>query len=100
MKRIVWEPGARADLRRIDQPHAIELLRKIAEYATTGHGEVRNLADDKLERYRLRVGDWRILFRLEKNSVLRIWSVVDRKDPIRALGWDLLRAYPFRLRDY
>jgi mRNA-degrading endonuclease RelE of RelBE toxin-antitoxin system len=36
-----------------------------------------------LGRYRLRVGDWRILFRIEKANLIHILSVENRKDAYR-----------------
>ncbi len=72
MKRIAWEPAAQADVRRIEQKQAIELLHALADFVRTGHGDVRKLMDDRLGRYRLRLGDWRIP-----------WSVENRKDAYR-----------------
>ena len=83
MKRFAWEPAARADLRRIEQKQAIQILRALSDFSESGNGEVKKLDGDTLGRYRLRVGDWRILFRLEKADQIRILSVENRKDAYR-----------------
>jgi mRNA-degrading endonuclease RelE of RelBE toxin-antitoxin system len=55
----------------------------LSNFSESGNGDVKKLVGDTLGRYRLRVGDWRILFRLEKASLIRIWSVENRKDAYR-----------------
>lgn len=80
MKRFAWEPAAKADVRRIKQRQALEILRALAAFARTNRGDVRKLVDDAHGRYRLRVGDWRILFGYETGNAIRIWSVQNRKD--------------------
>ena len=82
MKDFLWEPAARDDLRRIEQAQALWILRQLTQFAETGKGDLRKLVDDKLGRYRLRIGDWRILFRLEQDAI-HIFSVVNRKDAYR-----------------
>ena len=37
-KRIVWTEQARADLRQIEQPIALQILKTLARYAHTGAG--------------------------------------------------------------
>ena len=83
MKRFAWEPAARADLRRIEQKQAIQILHALSDFSKTGNGDVKKLVGDTLGRYRLRVGDWRILFRFEKANMIRILSVENRKDAYR-----------------
>ena len=77
MKRIAWEPPARADLRRIKQPQAL------TRFARGQGGEVKKLTDDARDRYRLRVGDYRVLFVFEDRNTLHIFSVENRKDAYR-----------------
>ena len=55
----------------------------MSDFSESGNGDVKKLAGDALGRYRLRVGDWRILFRLEKASLIHILSVENRKDAYR-----------------
>jgi mRNA-degrading endonuclease RelE of RelBE toxin-antitoxin system len=81
--RFAWEPAARADLRRIEQEQAIQILHALSDFSESGNGDVKKLVGDILGRYRLRVGDWRILFRFEKANLMRILSVENRKDACR-----------------
>jgi mRNA-degrading endonuclease RelE of RelBE toxin-antitoxin system len=83
VKRFAWEPAARADLRRMEQKQAIQILHALSGFSESGNGDVKKLVGDSLGRHRLRVGDWRILFRFEKASLIRILSVENRKDAYR-----------------
>jgi hypothetical protein len=44
-KRIVWTGPAKADLRAIEQPIALRILKTLARYATTGEGDTKLLRD-------------------------------------------------------
>lgn len=56
---IVWEPAARADLRRLDRDTAMRILVALTRYAEVGEGDVKRLTGrDGL--YRLRIGKWRM----------------------------------------
>jgi len=46
-------------------------------------GDVKKLTDDVHDRYRLRVGDYRVLFALEGRDILHVFSVENRKDAYR-----------------
>jgi mRNA-degrading endonuclease RelE of RelBE toxin-antitoxin system len=83
VKRFAWEPAARADLRRIEQKQAVQILHALSDFSKSGNGDLKKLVGDTLGRYRLRVGDWRILFRFEKANMIRILSVENRKDAYR-----------------
>ncbi|MCU1334552.1 MAG: type toxin-antitoxin system RelE/ParE family toxin [Bryobacterales bacterium] len=83
MKRFLWEPSARADLRRIEQPQALVILQALTRFARGCGGEVKKLTDDVQNRYRLRVGDYRVLFAFENRDTLHILSVENRKDAYR-----------------
>src|SRR5271154_3085474 len=60
-KTVIWSPEARADLRAIDREIALRILRAIDTYLTTGAGDVKKLQPPRHE-FRLRVGDYRVLF--------------------------------------
>jgi len=83
VKRFVWEPSARADLRRIEQPQALTILHALTSFARGQGGEVKKLTDDAQDRYRLRVGDYRVLFVFEGRDTLHILSVENRKNAYR-----------------
>ena len=83
MKRFVWEPSARRDLQRIDQAQALAVLHGLTRFARGESSDVKKLTDDPASRYRIRIGDLRVLFTLEPHEVLHILSVESRKDAYR-----------------
>ncbi len=60
-KIVIWSPTAQAELRAIDRETAIRILEAIDHFLTTGAGDVIKLQPPRTE-FRLRVGDYRILF--------------------------------------
>jgi hypothetical protein len=53
-KRIVWTGQAKADLRGIDQPAALQILRTLARYVHTGEGNTKQLRGIEPPLIRLR----------------------------------------------
>ena len=82
MKRIVISEEARADIRAIPQPVAMNILTAIHRLAETGAGRVKTLQNKDGEK-RLRVGDYRVRFVEEHPDILRIHAVKNRKDAYR-----------------
>jgi mRNA interferase RelE/StbE len=77
MKSFLWEPAARADLRRLDREAAMRILLTLTRYGNTGEGDVRMLTDrDGL--YRLRVGKWRLFFDVDTINTVRIHGIDNR----------------------
>jgi mRNA interferase RelE/StbE len=77
MKSFLWEPAARADLRKLDRETAVRILLILTRYGDTGEGDVKMLTDrDGL--YRLRVGKWRLLFDLDSPGIVRIHGIDNR----------------------
>jgi mRNA interferase RelE/StbE len=59
------------------------IMAAIEGYAEDDLGDVRKLAG-RVDEYRLRVGDWRIVFRLEDGGrVMAISRVLNRRDAYR-----------------
>jgi plasmid stabilization system protein ParE len=81
-KRIVWTERARGDLRSIDQPAALQILRTLARYAFTGEGNVKQLQGIEPALLRLRTQDHRIFFR-DKGDSLEIARVLHRREAYR-----------------
>jgi mRNA interferase RelE/StbE len=77
MKSFLWEPAARADLRKLDRETAMRILLTLTRYGNTGEGDVKMLTDrDGL--YRLRVGKWRLFFDLDSSNTVRIHGIDNR----------------------
>jgi mRNA interferase RelE/StbE len=77
MKSFLWEPAARADLRKLDRETAMRILLTLTRYGNTGEGDVKLLTDrDGL--YRLRVGKWRLFFDLDSPDTVRIYGIDNR----------------------
>jgi mRNA-degrading endonuclease RelE of RelBE toxin-antitoxin system len=82
VKRIVWTAQAIADVRSIDQPVAIQILKTLARYANSGEGDTKQLQGVEPPLIRLRAQDHRIFFR-DEGEHLEISRVLDRKEAYR-----------------
>ncbi len=65
---IKWAQGAVKDIRRLDNPLVVRITRAIEAFAETGRGDVKRLTNAD-GAYRLRVGEWRVLFRLVHTDI-------------------------------
>ena len=82
-KRIVlWSPVARAELRTIDRQTAWQILQAIDRYLETGAGGVIKLQPPRTE-FRLRVGEYRVLFRRMDEQTIEILRVRHRNEAYR-----------------
>ncbi len=81
-KRIVWTDQARADVRAIEQPIALQILKTLARYAQSGEGNTKLLQGIEPPLLRLRAQDHRVFFR-DKGDYLEIARVLDRKEAYR-----------------
>jgi mRNA-degrading endonuclease RelE of RelBE toxin-antitoxin system len=70
-KKILWDPAARADLRRLDREVAMRILLALTRYSHTGEGDVKMLIERE-GLYRLRVGKWRVFLTLDAADTIRI----------------------------
>ncbi|HXP83219.1 MAG TPA: type II toxin-antitoxin system RelE/ParE family toxin [Bryobacteraceae bacterium] len=80
--RIEWLDEAVADVRAVDRVTAMNLFNGVMHYARTGGGNVRPLHGDLAGSFRLRIGDYRVLFTLE-NGTMRIFGVRHRSEAYR-----------------
>ena len=80
--RIEWLDDAKADVRALDQPTAMRLSEGILRFSRTGAGDVNTLHGDLAGAFRLRLGDYRVLFTLEE-EVMRIFGVRHRSKAYR-----------------
>ena len=81
-KRIVWSEQAKNDLRGIEQPIALQILKTLARYAHTGEGNTKQLQGLEPPLIRLRAQDHRVFFR-DTGDYLEISRVLDRKQAYR-----------------
>jgi mRNA interferase RelE/StbE len=79
---IEWLEEARADVRRMDRPTAMRIFEGILHHARTSAGDAEPLHGDMAGSYRLRIGDYRVLFSLHED-VMRIFGVRHRSDAYR-----------------
>ena len=80
---IIWSPEARADVRAIDRETAMTLLRAIGRYLKTEAGDVKQLKSFDPPLFRLRIGDWRAVYRRREGDAIEIVRVRHRRDAYR-----------------
>ena len=80
--RIDWLEEAKSDIRRLDRATAMRVFDGILHYARTGGGNVEPLHGDMTGSFRLRLGDYRVLFSLQDDA-LRIFGVRHRRQAYR-----------------
>jgi len=81
-KQIVWTDQAKADIRGIEQPIAIQILKTLGRWVLTGEGATKQLKGITPPLLRLRAQNHRIFFR-DHGDTLKIERVLDRKDAYR-----------------
>ena len=83
-KKIAWTDPAKADLRAIDQPTALRILHIVARYLATGVGDVKHLQDVEPPEFRLRVGDYRVIYEItDEIRIVRVNRVRHRREVYR-----------------
>jgi mRNA interferase RelE/StbE len=79
---IEWLDEAKADVRALDRSTAMRLFEGILNFSRTGSGNVNVLHGELAGAFRLRLGDYRVLFTLEENT-MRIFGVRNRREAYR-----------------
>jgi mRNA-degrading endonuclease RelE of RelBE toxin-antitoxin system len=73
---VVWTATSERDFKRIDRETGKRIHRTVNRYAADSTGDVRRLQDVTPAEYRLRIGKWRVRFRLDhdagKMHILRV----------------------------
>lgn len=82
-KRVVFADQAKADLRAIPQPIAIQILRTLARFLESDEGNVQRLQGVGPPLYRLRTQDHRVLFRFVSANEIEVTRVRDRREAYR-----------------
>jgi mRNA interferase RelE/StbE len=79
---IAWRDQAKVQLRAVDQQAALRILRSLAHFAATGEGDVKRLQDIEPPEFRLRVGDYRLRFH-DDGQTLYVTAVRHRREAYR-----------------
>jgi len=74
---------AKAELRAIPQPIAIQILRTLARFLASEEGNVKRLQGVEPPLYRLRTQDYRVIFRDLGDGRIEVTRVRDRKEAYR-----------------
>jgi mRNA interferase RelE/StbE len=84
MATIEWSQEAIRDLERLDRQVMRRILRKLDWFSENFVRVVpESLAGEFEGTYKLRVGDWRVIYTVE-GEVVRIWSIGHRKEIYKA----------------
>ncbi|HUT24901.1 MAG TPA: type II toxin-antitoxin system RelE/ParE family toxin [Sumerlaeia bacterium] len=78
---IQFKPQAVKDMERIPSRMQMRLLRRIEEMCDDLRGDVKRLTDSTPE-YRLRVGDYRVLFETDGGTIV-VYRVRHRREAYR-----------------
>lgn len=79
--KIELKSKAFHDLKNINKIDQKRIIEKIDMLSNSLHGDVKKLTNFSPE-YRLRVGNWRILFEIE-NELIIIYRILPRKESYR-----------------
>ncbi len=81
-KRIVWTGQGKADIRGIEQPVALQILKTLGRYLLSGEGSTKQLKGVTAPLIRLRAQNHRVFFR-DRGEFIEIDRVLDRKEAYR-----------------
>jgi mRNA interferase RelE/StbE len=82
VKEVEWTEPALEDMAALDRGIARRVKQALERFAETGAGNVKRLQGIDPPAYRLRVGDYRVRFRLDKETV-RVLRVRNRREAYR-----------------
>lgn len=71
---FIWPESARSELRALDRENAMRILLALTRYAESGEGDLKALSGEWEGYCRLRVGDFRVIFRPapEEIAIVRV----------------------------
>ncbi|MDX3181869.1 type II toxin-antitoxin system RelE/ParE family toxin [Streptomyces sp. NPDC049952] len=72
--RAVFRPEAQAELRKIPREMALRILTKLTELESDPLGLATTALVSQPERRRLRVGDYRVVYTIDKGELV-VWVV-------------------------
>ncbi len=82
MKRIEWTAAALDDMAALEKGIARRIQQTVERFAETGAGAVKKLHGIDSPEYRLRVGDYRVRFEVDGQTI-RILRVRNRREAYR-----------------
>jgi mRNA-degrading endonuclease RelE of RelBE toxin-antitoxin system len=82
VKEIEWTDAALEDMAAIDKGIARRVKQTVQRFADTGAGNVKRLQGIDPPEYRLRVGDYRVRFHQESETI-HILRVRNRREAYR-----------------
>ena len=75
---IKWEERALQELHKLEKQISFRIFKKIEELKLGFQSkDIKKIKNE--EKFRLRVGDYRVLFSLE-NNIITVWKVGHRKN--------------------
>ncbi len=80
--KFAWPESARSELRGVDREYAMRILTALTRYGETGEGDIKALSGDWDGYFRLRVGDFRVIFQITSEAIA-IVRVRHRSDVYR-----------------
>jgi mRNA interferase RelE/StbE len=82
VKQVEWTEASLEDMAALDKGIARRVKQAVERFAETGAGSVKKLQGIDPPEYRLRVGDWRVRFELDGETI-RILRVRNRREAYR-----------------
>lgn len=68
--RFIWPESARTELRAVDRESAMRILLALTRYGESGVGDVKALSGGWDGYFRLRVGDFRVIFQAAPEEII------------------------------
>jgi mRNA interferase RelE/StbE len=82
VRDVEWTETALDDMAALDKGIARRVKQTVERFADTGAGNVKRLQDIDPPEYRLRVGDYRVRFHIDDETV-RVLRVRNRREAYR-----------------
>ncbi len=79
-RRVDWARRARKRLSRLDRPTREKIVLAVDLLVEEGRGDVRSFEGGGDDEYRLRVGNWRVLFSYLEDGTVLINKIGPRGD--------------------
>ncbi len=84
MNNVEWSARALADLASLDGGVARRIRQSVQHFSATGGGDIKKLQGVRPAAFRLRVGDYRVIFRIREETI-RIEHIHNRREAYRLL---------------